>query len=157
MAMTHPHAIDIHAHYIPESFLKLVGDNAAPYGIEWKMVEGKGPQFSIGQLHTGPVGAKFVDLETRIQVMDSQHLEAHAMSLSQPMVYWAKADLAQKLTEAYNDALAEAHVKYPKRLYGLATLPMHVPELAVREIDRALKLPGIRGFYMSTRVNEKEL
>lgn len=153
----HPHAIDIHAHYIPESFLKLVGDNAAAYGIEWKMVEGKGPQFRLGHVVTGPVGKKFVDLDTRIEAMDSQGLEAHAMSLSQPMVYWAKSGLAQRLAEAYNDALAHAHQKYPQRLYGLATLPMHVPEVAVREIDRALKLPGIRGFYVSTRVNDMEL
>jgi aminocarboxymuconate-semialdehyde decarboxylase len=155
--MNHTHAIDIHAHYIPESFLKLVGDNAAAYGIEWQMVEGKGPQFRLGHLVTGPVGKNFIDLDTRIAAMDAQRLEAHAMSLSQPMVYWAKADLAQRLTEAYNDALAEAHEKHPTRLWGLATLPMHLPELALKEIDRAATLPGIRGFYIATRVNDQEL
>ncbi len=153
----HSHAIDIHAHYLPESFLKLIGENAAPYGIEWQMVEGKGPQFRLGHLVTGPVGKKFIDLETRLAAMDGQHVEAHAMSLSQPMVYWAKADLAQRLTEAYNDALAEAHQKHPRRLFGLATLPMHVPDLALREIERAARLPGIRGFYIATHINDKEL
>ena len=153
----HAHAIDIHAHYFPESFLKLIGENAAPYGIEWKMVEGKGPQFRIGHLMTGPVGARFMDLDTRLAAMDGQHLEAHAMSLSQPMVYWAKADLAQELCEVYNDALAQAHQAHPQRLFGLATLPMHLPGLALREIERAAKLPGIRGFYIATHVNEKEL
>jgi aminocarboxymuconate-semialdehyde decarboxylase len=153
----HPGSIDIHAHYFPESFLELIGENAAPYGIEWKMVQGAGPQFRIGHLATGPVGKRFVDLDTRLEVMDQQHLQAHAMSLSQPLTYWAKADLARKLTEVYNDALASAHEKHPSRLFGLATLPMHVPSLAALEVERAARLPGIKGYYVATQVNGKDL
>lgn len=157
--MSHVHAgsIDIHAHYFPEAFLRLIGDNAAAYGIEWKMVAGAGPQFKIGHLATGPVGKRFVDLETRLAAMDEQKLQAHAMSLSQPLTYWANADLAQRLSEVYNDALAAAHEKHPTRLYGLATLPMHVPGLAAAEAERAAKLPGMKGFYVATQVNGKDL
>src|SRR6185503_5107237 len=45
----------------------------------------------------------------------------------------------------------------PQRLVGLATLPMHEPDLAVREAERVAKLPGIRGVYLSTRINDREL
>jgi len=149
--------IDIHAHYYPEAFLALVGEHAAAYGIEYRMVEGRGPQFKQGPLMTGPVGRKFVDLDARLEAMDAQGVAAHALSLSQPMMYWARPDLAQRLTEAFNDAIAAAHQRQPQRFYGLATLPMHVPDAAVREVERAARLPGVRGFYMSTRVNEKEV
>ncbi len=157
--MSHVHAgsIDIHAHYFPEEFLRLIGENAAAYGIEWKMVPGAGPQFKIGHLATGPVGKRFVDLDTRLQAMDEQKLQAHAMSLSQPLTYWAKADFAQRLSEVYNDALAAAHEKHPARLYGLATLPMHVPALAAAEAERAANLPGMKGVYVATQVNGKDL
>jgi aminocarboxymuconate-semialdehyde decarboxylase len=154
---TNWNAIDVHAHYLPQSFLDLVAENAASHGIEWQMVQGKGPQFRLGHLVTGPVGRNFIDLDTRLAAMDAQRVQAHAMSLSQPMVYWAQADLAQRLTESYNDALADAPEKHPERLFGLATLPMHIPELAIREIERAARLPGIRGFYVSTHVNGKDL
>ena len=153
----HPGSIDIHAHYFPESFLNLIGENAASYGIEWKMVGGAGPQFRIGHVMTGPVGKRFVDLDTRLEAMDAQQLQAHAMSLSQPLTYWAKPDLAKELSEAYNDALALAHEKHPARLFGLATLPMHVPELAAAEVERASKLAGIKGYYSATQVNGKDL
>ncbi|MCC6473060.1 MAG: amidohydrolase [Burkholderiales bacterium] len=153
----HAHAIDIHAHYFPEAFLDLIGENAASCGIEWRMVDGKGPQFREGHVTTGPVGPQFVDLDLRLQAMDARNLEAHALSLSQPMVYWAARPLAQRLTEVYNDALAAAHQKHPARLWGLATLPMQFPDLSLREIERAATLPGIRGFYISTQVNDKEL
>ena len=34
---------------------------------------------------------------------------------------------------------------------------MHEPDLAVREVERAVDLPGVRGFYMATEVNGKDL
>jgi aminocarboxymuconate-semialdehyde decarboxylase len=156
MAHVHAGSIDIHTHYFPEPFLKLIGENAAAYGIEWKDTP-NGPQFLVGHVSTGPVGKRFVDLDTRLAAMDEQKLEAHAMSLSQPLIYWAKDDLAQKLTESYNDGLARAHEKHPKRLYGLATLPMQSPALSVKEVARAAKLPGIKGYYISTNVEGKNL
>jgi aminocarboxymuconate-semialdehyde decarboxylase len=151
------HAIDVHSHYFPQSFLDLIEKHGPSHGFEYKNVEGKGPQFKHGHLVTGPVGPKFVDLDTRLQAMDEQGVEAHALSLSQPMVYWAKGDLAQRLSEAYNDALALAHERHPGRLVGLATLPMHESALALKEVDRAAKLPGVRGFYVATQVLGKDL
>jgi aminocarboxymuconate-semialdehyde decarboxylase len=151
------HAIDVHAHYFPETFLDLIAKHGPAHGFEYRMVEGKGPQFKHGHLMTGPVGPKFVDLDARLSAMDEQGVEVHAMSLSQPMVYWADGDLAKRLAETYNDALARAHERRPKRLVGLATLPMHERALAVKEIERAAKLPGIRGFYIATQIRGKDL
>jgi len=151
------HAIDVHTHYFPQGFLDLIEKHGPAHGFEYKMVEGKGPQFKHGHLMTGPVGPKFVDLDARLAAMDEQGVQVHAMSLSQPMVYWGEGPLAQRLTETYNDALAQAHERHPKRLIGLATLPMHETALAVKEIERAAKLPGVRGFYVATQVRGKDL
>ncbi|HWA37710.1 MAG TPA: amidohydrolase family protein [Burkholderiales bacterium] len=151
------HAIDVHAHWYPRAFLDLVSRHGAPLGVEWKEIEGKGPQFKCGHLLTGPLGAHAIDLEARLQAMDAQGVHAHALSLSQPMVYWAGRSLGEKLAATFNEALAAAHERAPARLVGLAALPMHEPDLAAREVDRAAKLPGVRGFYMATRVNEREL
>ncbi|MBI4292571.1 MAG: amidohydrolase [Betaproteobacteria bacterium] len=158
--MTHPHqhrAVDIHAHYYPQAFLDLIAEHAPAYGVEYRMIEGKGPQFRIGHLLTGPVGSTFIDDDARLAAMDRQGVEIHLLSLSQPMVYWAERDLAQRLSVTYNDAIAAAHLRHPARLYGLATLPMHEPDLALREVERAAALPGVRGFYMATHVREREL
>ena len=151
------HAIDVHTHYFPQAFLDLIEKHGPAHGFEYRMVEGKGPQFKHGHLMTGPVGPKFVDLDARLAAMDEQGVQVHAMSLSQPMVYWGGGPLAQRLTETYNDALAQAHARHPKRLIGLATLPMHETALAVKEIERAAKLPGVRGFYIATQVRGKDL
>ncbi len=158
MATAHTHGpIDVHAHYYPRAFLDLVARHGAAHGVEYRMVEGKGPQFKIGHLMTGPVGPTFIDLDARLAAMDGQGVRTHALSLSQPMVYWAGRELGNTLAATYNDELVRAHERDPGRLIGLAALPMHAPDLAVREVERAAKLPGVRGCYISTRVLDKEL
>jgi aminocarboxymuconate-semialdehyde decarboxylase len=157
--MHHDHAhgpIDVHAHWYPKAFLDLVSAHGAPFGIEWKDTD-KGPQFRIRHLMTGPVGPRFTDLDTRLAEMDGQGVKVHALSLSQPMLYWADRPLAERLAITFNDELARAHERSPERLIGLATLPVHEPDLAVREAERAAKLPGVRGFYMATEVNGQDL
>jgi aminocarboxymuconate-semialdehyde decarboxylase len=89
--------------------------------------------------------------------MDEQGVETHALSLSQPMIYWAGRSLGEKLAATFNEELARAHERDAKRLVGLAMLPMHEPDLAVKEAERAAKLPGVRGFYAATQVLDKEL
>ena len=158
--ITHAHRhqpVDVHAHWYPRAWLDLLSQHGPAEGIEWQEIEGKGPQFKAGYLWTGPCGPRYVDLDARLAAMDEQGVQVHALSLSQPMVYWASAQLANRLSCAFNDELARAHALHPQRLAGLATLPMQFPEMAVREAERAAKLPGVRGFYIATRVLDCEL
>jgi len=89
--------------------------------------------------------------------MDAQAVAVHALSLSQPMLYWAGRELGNRLSIVFNDELARAHERSPERFAGLATLPMHAPDLARRELERAAGLPGIRGAYVATVVLDREL
>src|SRR6266850_2745608 len=61
------------------------------------------------------------------------------------------------LTLFQKDAASAAHKKHPQRLCGLAMVPMHAPELALKELERASRLPGIKGMYLATNVNGEEL
>ncbi len=150
-------AIDVHAHWYPQDWLDVVRDHGAAHGVEWHEVAGKGPQFKIGYLATGPVGRQFVDLDARLEAMDAQAVQVHALSLSQPMTYWASGPLAERLAAVFNEAIARAHERAPERFVGLATLPMQAPALAAREVERAARLPGVRGFYVATQVLGKDL
>jgi aminocarboxymuconate-semialdehyde decarboxylase len=89
--------------------------------------------------------------------MDEQGIDMHALSLTSPMVYWAPPALGLKLSQVYNDELVRAHQEYPRRFVGLASLPMQAPELAVQELERVGRAPGIRGVYLATHVNGKNL
>ncbi|HEY9532511.1 MAG TPA: amidohydrolase family protein [Burkholderiales bacterium] len=156
MKLATPLAIDVHAHWYPRAFLALLGKEGPPHGLEWRETE-NGPQFKIRSVTTGPAGPRFVDLETRLRAMDEQGVAVHALSLTQPMVYWAGRELGNRLSIVYNDEVQKAHEKTPQRFVGLATLPMHAPDLARREAERVAKLRGVRGVYMATAILEREL
>jgi aminocarboxymuconate-semialdehyde decarboxylase len=149
--------IDVHAHWYPQRFLDLLARYGPAHGLEWREIDGKGPQFRVGHVVTGPTGPRYVDLDARLEAMDEQGVAVHALSLSQPMVYWAGRELGERLAATFNEELARAHEIARERLVGLATLPMHEPDLALRELERAAQLPGVRGVYLASRILDKEL
>ncbi len=150
-------AIDIHAHYYPEGYLKLIAEEGAEFDVICTFDDPGGPVIKGAGVHTPPLERRYYDLKTRVASMDKQGVSIHALSLTQPMVYWASPDLSLRLSEAYNDACVAAHQAYPERFLGLAILPMQNPELAVVELNRIAPQPGISGIYMATRILDKEL
>ncbi|WP_340108262.1 amidohydrolase family protein [Pikeienuella sp. HZG-20] len=149
-------AFDIHAHYYPDAYLDLIEREGERFGAVFKRTEA-GPIVKIPPLHAGPIAAKFIDLDLRIQAMDDQGVHAQALSLTQPMAYWADDALSEKLCVTFNDSLADAHAKHPDRLYGLATLPMQKPDLAIKEARRIAAMPGMKGVYLGTCILDREL
>lgn len=156
--MALPLTIDTHTHYFPESYLKLVADHGKRCGTA-VITDASGSRFiQVGLLlRTGPITSAFYDLDERLRMMDRTGLRMHALSLTQPMVYWADDDLGHRLCVAFNDAVAEAHRKHPDRFIGFACLPFQNARLALEELERAATLPGIRGVYMATAVRDREL
>lgn len=150
--------IDTHAHYFPETYLDLIAKHGQRCGTS-VIKDPQGRTFiQVGlTLRTGPITPLFIDLDARLKAMDAQGVKVHIMSLTQPMVYWADDDLAVQLCVAYNDALSAAHLKHPQRLFGFACLPFQNPKLALEELNRAAKLPGIRGVYIATVVRDRDL
>jgi len=153
-----PLTIDTHAHYFPESYLKLIADHGKRCGTT-VATDPSGARFiQVGLLlRTGPITSEFYDLDDRLKTMNKIGVGMHALSLTQPMVYWADDELGLRLCVAFNDAVSEAHRKHPDRFVGFACLPLQNPNLALEELERVARLPGIRGIYMATAVRGREL
>src|SRR5258708_11883630 len=147
--------IDIHAHWYPAEWLKLFEKDGPKEGASLKR-RGSGYQIKAATL-ANAFDERFVGLDSRIKAMDERRIDVHALSLTTPMVHWASPGLGMALSQAFNDAASAAHKKHPERFFGLAMLPMQDPALALKEIERAAKLPGIRGMYLATSVNGLEL
>jgi aminocarboxymuconate-semialdehyde decarboxylase len=150
--------IDTHAHYFPQSYIDLIAKLGGRCGTTVQE-DAQGRTFIQAGLllRTGPIVPLFIDLDARLKEMDRQGVEVHVLSLTQPMVYWADDDLGLQLSVAFNDAVSAAHEQYPERLLGFATLPFQNPQLALEELERAAKLPGIRGVYIATVVRDRDL
>ena len=147
--------VDIHAHWYPEEWLALFAKDGAAEGAS---LERTGERFMLRAKHiSNAFDERFVVVDERVKAMDARGIDLHALSLTTPMVYWASAPLALALSQAFNDAASAAHRRHPQRLVGLAMVPMQAPDLALRELERAAKLPGIKGLYLATNVNGEEL
>jgi aminocarboxymuconate-semialdehyde decarboxylase len=148
--------IDVHAHYYSERYIDLIESSGCACGACVKR-DPRGPIIDAGPLHAGPLGAKFIDLDLRIAAMDAQGVSAQALSLTQPMVYWAEPALARRLSAVFNDDLVHANERYPTRLFGLAMLPVHDVTETLAELARIRNAPGIRGVYMGTCIGDMDL
>ncbi len=147
--------IDIHAHWYPAEWIRLFEQDGPAEGAQLERTA-SGYAIRAGRL-SNAFNEEFVDLDRRLAAMDRAGIDVHALSLTTPMVYWASPGLGLALSQAYNDAAAAAHARYPGRFVGLAMLPMQAPELALKELARAAKLPGLRGLYLATNVNGLDL
>jgi aminocarboxymuconate-semialdehyde decarboxylase len=149
-------AIDIHAHYFPQAYFDLFNSEGQRYNAEFRMTE-QGFYFKTPAESSGPLPAKFIDLKQRLADMDAQGVAVHALSLTGPMVYWADGEFSHKLAMTWNDAAVAAHQANPDRFVVLATLPMLDPDRAVDEVNRVSALPGVRGIYMGTNIEGRDL
>jgi aminocarboxymuconate-semialdehyde decarboxylase len=149
-------AIDIHAHFVPEEYLRIIEAQGESYGVRLRSGV-NGPMIIAGQAVIGPITAHYHNLDLRLKSMDTQRVTVHALSLNPPMVYWADNALGLRLARLVNDAMAEANRSHPDRFVALATLPLQDPEAAVIEAERAVSELGCRGIYLGTNVRGKEL
>jgi aminocarboxymuconate-semialdehyde decarboxylase len=150
-----PRAVDTHAHWYPDDWLKLFARDGPAEGAQLEHTA-KGYTIRTERI-VNVFDEQFVDLGLRLEAMDRQRVDIQALSLTAPMIYWASPGFGLALAQAYNDSVAAAHARHPNRLVGLAMLPMQAPDLALKELERAAKLPGMRGLYLATHVNDAEL
>jgi aminocarboxymuconate-semialdehyde decarboxylase len=148
--------IDVHAHWYPPEWVALLEREGDANGAKIARnargnVTAVIPNLSVSFM------PQYIDIATRLQAMDKTGVAMHALSLTQPMVFWAPPAFGLKLCQTFNDACVAVHEKYPDRFVGLAMLPMQDTALALQELDRVAKLPAIRGIYMATHINGRNL
>ena len=136
-----PHAIDFHAHVIvPEVYAV-----AAEHNIFSELPVDPGVTDEMRNQVKGRAGtvlARMSDISERIAKMDAMGVDVQVLSAS--LVHqgldWADAQISLRLARITNDWIAKAVAGNPERFVGLGTLPLHVPALAVTELERCMTM-----------------
>lgn len=96
------------------------------------------------------------DTATRIAAMDAQGLDVSALSIN-PYWYHAERDAAAELIRIQNEALVDICAATPDRFVAFATAALQHPDLAVEQVEYAVKTLGLRGVSVGGSVDGLEL
>jgi len=128
-----------------EGFLSpgVLAANAKASTAELPLITADGPAAFLAR--------PLVDLgDERIAAMDAAGIDMQLLLLSSPGVQVFDAVSACRLASEANDYASEACARYPARFAALAALAPQDPAAAVRELERALGLPGMKGAMINS-------
>ena len=97
----------------------------------------------------------FIDVNKRLAAMDAQAIDMEVLSIN-PYWYGRDRDLAAQIVKIQNEKLAEFCASKPDRFAGFASLTLQAPDLAVQELETAVKKQGLKGAAIGDVVNGVE-
>ncbi len=119
--------IDVHSHCLIREALDLMGDESR--GI-------------IGQVNGAP--NLFIAVADRLAQMDAMAIDMEVISIN-PFWYRKDRDAAAQIVKLQNEKLAEFTAAKPDRFAAFASLALQYPDLAVAQLEEAVKKLGLRG------------
>jgi aminocarboxymuconate-semialdehyde decarboxylase len=120
--------VDVHAHCHFHEATALLGDEA--------------PRLTARPVRG--VENIYIALEQRVASMDAQAIDMEVLSIN-PFWYGRERDLAAKIVGVQNEKLAEFVAAHSDRFAAFASLTLQDPQLAVQELEKAMKSQGLRG------------
>jgi aminocarboxymuconate-semialdehyde decarboxylase len=99
--------------------------------------------------------AAFIEIDKRLAAMDAQAIDVEVLSIN-PFWYDRDRDLAAQIVKIQNEKLAELCASKADRFAAFASLTLQAPDLAVQELETAVKKQGLKGAAIGDRVNGVE-
>ena len=149
--------IDIHCHYLnPQVAAKVAPLDPAQYDPSVQYANALTREVNVKQIRDR--APKLSTIEVRLKDMDRMGIDIQAVSPSpNQCCYWAEAGLGAEIARMVNERIAEIVARWPERFVGLGSVPLQNAELAVAELERAVKVLGLRGVEINPNVNGLDL
>ncbi|MDO9707002.1 amidohydrolase family protein [Paracraurococcus lichenis] len=97
----------------------------------------------------------FVDINQRFAAMDQQKVDMEVLSVN-PFWYRRDRDNAAQIVKVNNEKMAELCAKHSDRFAGFCSLTLQDPQLAVQELETAIRRQGLKGAAIGDSVADWE-
>src|ERR1043166_4540802 len=97
----------------------------------------------------------FIEIEKRLAAMDEQAIDMEVLSIN-PFWYGKDREIAGTVVKIQNEKLAELCASKPDRFAAFASLTLQAPDLAVQELETAVKKQGLKGAAIGDSVAGSE-
>ena len=121
--------IDVHSHCLFHESLALMGDEASNVIPKTK---GAQEHFIANAI------------ENRLKGMDAMAIDMEVLSIN-PSWYRKDRDITAQIVKINNEKLAEVCASRPDRFAAFASLSLQYPDLAVQQLETAVKKQGLKG------------
>ena len=121
--------IDVHSHCLFHESLALMGDEASNVIPKTK---GAQEHFIANAI------------ENRLKGMDAMAIDMEVLSIN-PSWYRKDRDIGAQIVKINNEKLAEVCASRPDRFAAFASLSLQYPDLAVQQLETAVKKQGLKG------------
>jgi aminocarboxymuconate-semialdehyde decarboxylase len=154
------YTVDMHCHVMVPSIEKLVADRPqklAEPDLQLRLIGARSVEHNLR--HMLPAAApKMVNLSLRLADMDRMGVDLQVISPSPGQYYyWADYELARELVRNQNEEISRVCRQHPQRLLGLGNVALQHPELAVEQLEYAVRDLGLKGVEISSSVGGREI
>jgi predicted TIM-barrel fold metal-dependent hydrolase len=119
--------IDVHSHCLFHEAVNLMGDEARGVFVPVKGAENQ-----------------YIVVAERLRQMDDMAIDMEVLSIN-PFWYRKDRDTVAKIIKVQNEKLADLCASHPDRFAAFASLALQFPDLAVQQLEEAVKKLGLRG------------
>ena len=149
--------VDIHCHYLnPVVNQKTAHLNAAQYDPTVIYANKLTNDTNIAQMKTR--APKLTGITERLKDMDKMGVDIQAVCPAPyHYFYFTEPAYGAELAREVNEGIAQLVSDHPDRFVGMGSVPLQNPELAVQELEYAVKKLGLRGVEINTNVNGMNL
>ncbi|MFE0518145.1 amidohydrolase family protein [Streptomyces sp. NPDC058954] len=150
--------VDFHGHLaVPAADALVAGTPGLAAELAAEQRAHSPASLAVNRRQLQRLAGRLTNVSERLADLDAMGVDRQVVGPMPMHHYWADPGLAATLARTVNEAVAEHCAHAPGRLYGLGTVPLQHPDLAVALLDRAVTEYGLYGISVSTTVEGREL
>jgi aminocarboxymuconate-semialdehyde decarboxylase len=154
-----PAVVDVHAHHVGAYAIERIREEGEAHGVRLVTAEVAGKPVTRVEVAGRPSGLPLVpplsDVAARLAWMDAAGVDVQLVAPWMDLAgYELDGEDGLWLSQIQNDSAARLRAAHPDRFRTAAAVPLQRPDLAVKELHRAVTQLGHEAVQIGARVGE---